>query len=442
MPVGARLSRLGNMHVHPARVALWLRRRVEDKAALRGLAYPWWIAALSMGAQMFCVLVAIGQRGAWLPPEPIALAALLVVAPSLFHLISSTWLPWWMSAASVLLASGWLLLQPLDLVTPADMAAVLGAFLVAEVTATDGPRAGLLTVVATGAVLLGAWQLVGLPGAGFYLLEVLLGLVIGYLIRWQMRALAAERNATAGERERAALAERQRIAGEIHDLVAHSLSVTMLHVTGARRALVEDRDVDDAIDALQDAERIGRQAMSDIRRTVGVLRTTDTGVAPLPTATDVADLVAQFRDAGLDVALRHVGDLASLSATTGLGVYRITQESLANVAKHAPTSPVAVDLVVDSGGVRLDVRSQVPTGARRGRDGSGLSGMVARAEQLGGRVLAGPRGTDWVVSLVIPPAAPDALGTDVTGGVAGHVAGGAASDGPAAGECFVRRALP
>lgn len=391
------------MSVHPAHVAGWLRRRVEGKAEARGLAYPWWIAALSMGAQVFCVVVAIGQRGAWLPPEPVALAFLLVVAPSLFHLLSSTWLPWWTGATSVLLASAWLLfLEPLDLVTPADMAAVLGAFLVAEVTATDGPRAGLLTVGATGVVLLGAWQFADLPGAGFYLLEVLLGLVIGYLIRWQMRALAAERNATAGERERAALAERQRIAREIHDLVAHSLSVTMLHVTGARRALVEDRDVDDAIEALRDAERIGRQAMSDIRRTVGVLRTEDVGAAPLPTARDVADLVAQFRDAGLEVDLQVVGDLAHLTAATGLGVYRVAQESLANVAKHAPAAPVRMRLEVGDEGVQLTVRNPFPSGSVRGRDGSGLAGMASRARQLGGAMTAGPHGVDWLVSLLIP----------------------------------------
>ena len=129
------------------------------------------------------------------------------------------------------------------------------------------------------------------------------------MLRWQMRALAAERSERERERERATLAERQRIAREIHDLVAHSLSVTMLHVTGAKQALVEDHDVDDAVAALSDAEQVGRQAMAEIRRTVGVLATEPTGAHPLPCAEDIDALVAQVRDAGLPVDYRSRGDL-------------------------------------------------------------------------------------------------------------------------------------
>ena len=390
------------MYARAAELPLRLRRRIEAKAEARGLAYPWWIAGISVAAQLPCVVVAVAQRGAWFPPEPVVLAVALVLVPHLLHLFASFWLPWWVCTATVLAAMAWLLSDPIRLTTPADLAAVLGAFLVAETTATDGVRAGAATVLGVVAVQVAAALTVGLPGVEFYVLEVLLGFVIGYLIRWQMRALAAERSATAGERERAALAERQRIAREIHDLVAHSLSVTMLHVTGARRALVEDRDVDAAIEALRDAERIGRQAMSDIRRTVGVLRTEDVGAAPLPTARDVADLVAQFRDAGLEVDLQVVGDLAHLTAATGLGVYRVAQESLANVAKHAPAAPVRMRLEVGDEGVQLTVRNPFPSGSVRGRDGSGLAGMASRARQLGGAMTAGPHGVDWLVSLLIP----------------------------------------
>ena len=76
----------------------------------------------------------------------------------------------------------------------------------------------------------------------------------------------------------------------MHDVIAHSLSVTLLHVTGARRGLQEDRDIDDAVDALSDAERLGRQAMADIRRTVGLLDDGPAKIAPEPGVADIAAL--------------------------------------------------------------------------------------------------------------------------------------------------------
>lgn len=117
------------------------------------------------------------------------------------------------------------------------------------------------------------------------LMTVVAGWEIGFAMQW-LRLLQSERRRHAAQETEVATAERQPIAREIHDVVAHSPSVTMLHVTGARRMLQTDRDVDEAVDALQDAERVGRQAPAEIRRTVGLLGSSGTvpgccpGVAP------------------------------------------------------------------------------------------------------------------------------------------------------------------
>jgi signal transduction histidine kinase len=124
----------------------------------------------------------------------------------------------------------------------------------------------------------------------------------------------------------------------------------------------------------------------------------------LPTAADLPELVAGFRAAGLDVGFDVHGDVGALPPATGLGVYRITQESLTNVAKHAPTSRTEVRLAVDADAVRLTVRDRdgrtVATPSENG--GLGLRGMRERAAALGGTLDAGPDGDGWLVDAALP----------------------------------------
>ncbi len=278
-----------------------------------------------------CLLVGRADRGRLrrgrtrdlvVPPQPALLAVLLVALPNLLQFVRMEWVPWWLVAACVLASATWLTIaHPLTLATDA-VTAVL-AIQVAHIMVTAGPRAGL-AVTAASLVLFVAT-------AGFddfvaiCMVEVLFGTAVGAMLRWQMRALAAERAARAGEHDRATLAERQRIAREIHDLVGHSLSVTLLHVTGARRALREDGDIEEAVAALTDAERVGRTAMADIRGTVGVLTTGREDTRPLPTAADVNDLVDELRAAGLVVDYKATGSVATLPPSVGLGIYRVVQ---------------------------------------------------------------------------------------------------------------------
>jgi signal transduction histidine kinase len=383
-----------------ARWARTLSARVERKGVPRGLAYPWWIPVFSSGGQIVAVCVAALQRDIVIPPQLALLAVLLVVLPHAVQFVRMDWVPWWLIAACGLTAVTWLTVaHPVTLVTDA-LTGVL-AILVAHIMVTSGPGPGLAVTTASLVLLVATSGFDDL--VAICVVEVLFGTAVGAMLRWQMRALAAERAARAGEHDRATLAERQRIARDIHDLVGHSLSVTLLHVTGARRALQNDGDVEEAVAALTDAERVGRDAMADIRRTVGVLATGHENTRPLPTAADVDDLVDELRAAGLAVDYETTGAVATLPPSVGLGIYRVVQESLANVAKHAPATLARVRLDVSSGRARVRVSNRLPArhpGQSEG--GTGIAGMASRAEQLGGTLRAGPAQDRWEVNMTVP----------------------------------------
>jgi signal transduction histidine kinase len=384
---------------------------LQASLARAGLALPWWVAAVGAGAALVFAAAAIAQRAGRVPPPLLALAGLLVLVSVLVYAVTGEIAPPWLKAGTVIACVAVLVTAP---VAP-DFAPVVLAVLTAETAVTARPPLAATVAGASGTVLVAAAVTVGLVGAPIYLAAVLLGLTGGLMFRWYVRALEAERAAQETGRQRAVLAERQHIAREVHDVVAHSLSITLLHLTGARRALQQDRDVDDAVESLTEAERVGRAAMADIRRTVGLLAATTAGTRPLPGADDIAALVDQTRAAGLDVHYEQHGDLTTVGPTAGLGLYRIAQESLANVVKHAPQAAARLRLEVDRAAARLtvrnDLRSATPgpsgvpgsgPGAGSVGGGSGLAGMSARAAQLGARLHAGPSGTDWVVDLTVP----------------------------------------
>ena len=243
------------------------------------------------------------------------------------------------------------------------------------------------------------------PGWGAWLAGVTLTVAFSLLIRHERDLLRQLRQAQAGLAEQAKTQERNRIARELHDVIGHTLTVSLLHVQSARLAV--EHDPADAARALAEAERLGRECLAEVRTTVGMLRQDGTAdgaasTAPLPGADGLPALVEQFRSAGADVTLTVEGDVGGLPATTGLAVYRIVQEALTNAAKHAPGSPTEVRLTVGAGEVTLiaDSRAVPGTGIGLGTGtGLGLASMRERAESLGGSCrgrarrpgLAGPR---------------------------------------------------
>lgn len=387
----------------------WLRTRIEEHIDEHGLAYPWWIPVMSILGQVGAVGIALSLRDAIWPLQIEAIALVLVLLPGIWMIGFNHHLPHWAETVAGLAAGALLLWNPVDAGTALDVAPALLALVTAEVVARDGVRNGLVVGAVSLGLIAGADLGPGLAAASVHLVDIPLGFVVGYMLLWQMRALAAERSAREGERARATLAERERIAREIHDLVAHSLSVTLLQITGARHAL---RDLDgttgepavvaEVDEALADAERVGRQAMADIRQTVSTLAEGPAETRALPTGTDIGDLVAQMERAGLAVEYVETGDPARLAQTTGLGLYRIAQESLANIAKHAPGSTARVHFEVTPRQARLVVRNALPGRMLSDHGGSGLAGMTARAEQLGATLAAAPEGSDWLVELVVP----------------------------------------
>ncbi|HEY6745459.1 MAG TPA: histidine kinase [Mycobacteriales bacterium] len=237
------------------------------------------------------------------------------------------------------------------------------------------------------------------------------GLLVTWLSAEQMRrfrALVAELEATR-ERlaEQAVHLERRRIAAELHDLVGHSLGVLLLHVTGARRRIGDDPA--GAEEALRRAESIGRAGLAEIRRSVAALRDeTGTSLTPATTATDVPDLVAATAAAGGPARLEVTGELAEVEPITGLAVYRVVQESLANATRHAPGAAVTVAVRVRAADVEVTVADSggpAPArgpGGRGGTGGVGLVGMRERVEALGGTLTAGPTATGWQVRALLP----------------------------------------
>ena len=265
---------------------------------------------------------------------------------------------------------------------------------------TGGRRDGLVYWAAAMALFAAEWLWVKPdPGWGAWMAGTTLSVLAGLLIRHEVDLVSQLRAAQAGLAERARAEERNRIARELHDVIAHTLTVLLLHVSSARLAV--EHNLADAARALAEAERLGRESLEEVRLAVGMLHHDgDAGrTAPLPGADDLPALVAQFRSAGADVTLTIDGDTGRLPATTGLALCRIMQEALTNAVKHAPGSPTEVRLAVDADTVRLAVDSAAAPGTGTGL---GLLSMRERAESLGGSCQAGPGGRGWLVQAALP----------------------------------------
>jgi len=375
------------------------KARIEADCARRGVQYPWWIPTYASVASVGLAVVAVSQRGGWSAPIPVA-GGLLALAPQLVWLALRRMLP--MIAESAVVLAGTLVLIVDHPVSP-DFAPFLLVVSAAEAAATSTVVAALVVGCVEMAALAAVAVAGRLDGGALYIVGVALGVDAGIALRWQMRALLAERAKRELAGEQAVLAERSRLAREVHDVVGHSLSISLLHIAGARRALAE-HDLVDADEALQQAERVARSAMSDLRGSVARIAAGGAGNRPLPGAGDIAELVAAARQAGLDVRYEELGEITALPAGTGLGLYRIAQESLANIAKHAPGARSEVVLAAEPEGVRLVVGNALPDGpSPQVVAGAGLPGMATRAKQLGARFHAGPVEGRWVVDVAVPP---------------------------------------
>ena len=215
--------------------------------------------------------------------------------------------------------------------------------------------------------------------------------------------LARERD----EKARAAAAqERTRIARELHDVVAHSVSTMVLQASGARQVLRSHTD--EAEDAMRSVELTGRQALRELRRMLGILRTDDRpSLDPQPGVADIALLVTRMQDTGLPVELEVSGAPPALAPGLDLTAYRIVQEALTNVLKHAGRVETSVRVAFDVEALDLLIHNAGPTPRRTsngGDPGHGLIGMRERVALYDGTLRARPddRGGGFTVHVRLP----------------------------------------
>lgn len=391
-------------------------RQEGSSAALQpdDLEWPWWLPLGSTLGALFVGIEALRHRvdefGAdvlWVAAPLAAVAVAPFVIDLLGHFADRFLVPRLPWAA---LTIGAVVALLVDSPTSTDFAPFLLVMVCIQGPSTASTRQGLVMLVASCGSLLGLEASGQFNGTGIWVVGCMAGFAGGLAVRKSVEAVTQERVAQASRVEKATLNERQRIAREIHDVIAHSLSVTLLHLTGARRTLETDGDTGEAVDALRDAERLGRQAMNDIRRTVGLLQPEAAGqTEPMPGVGEIPELCEQFAGAGVDVACDIRGSGDGVSLAVGLGLYRIAQESLANVVKHAPGAPVEVLVDADADRVRLVVRNgrangRTPVTGAPDVGGLGVKGIEERTRLLGGTCRVGPDGDGWIVEVSAPRA--------------------------------------
>ena len=226
----------------------------------------------------------------------------------------------------------------------------------------------------------------------FFLVPYTVGRVVGARrsLTRELRANAERLENEQRDRVRQASAEeRTRIARELHDVVAHNVSVMVIQTVAARRVL--PRDPDAARGALVAVEQCGREALGEMRRMVGVVRRGELESASVqPGLAQLPSLVERARSAGLDVGLQVVGPATVLPAPLDLVAFRVVQEALTNVIKHAGRAQVTIRVRQTPEAVEIAVSDDGGGSASQPeRMGSGLLGMSERLAMYGGRLEAG-----------------------------------------------------
>lgn len=251
---------------------------------------------------------------------------------------------------------------------------------------------------------------------GITMITVTAVLLRGLLI--YRRQLAQQEEVSEAERaRRALLEERSRIARDLHDVVAHRMSMVVVQAqTASRRLEGVPPHVEHELNAIGDQ---AREALNEVRGMLGVLRSDGQlpEDAPQPGLADVERLLASSRAAGLNLEWSVTGDPEGCSDAAGMVVYRILQESLANATRHAPGARISTEIEYGVPAVTLSVvsgpaASDAAPRSTRHHPGTGIPGMVARARSIGGELDAGPTGDGgFLVRAVIPKQAPGAGAT-------------------------------
>ncbi|WP_326731173.1 histidine kinase [Streptomyces phaeochromogenes] len=236
-----------------------------------------------------------------------------------------------------------------------------------------------------------------LPLVVMYALVVGVGELITAVARRLLGPSPAERVAALEERTERLL-ERTRIARELHDSIGHALTVAVVQA-GAARAAGDPGFTDRALAAIEDT---GRAALEDLERVLGVLRESERPASSRPTLVEADRLLESARASGAKVDAEVTGPVETVPGPVSREGYRILQESLTNVLRHAGSVPVRVRIAVDGGALSLEVRNPLTVDITGPGRGSGLRGIRERAALLGGSARTGPDEGDWQVHAELP----------------------------------------
>jgi signal transduction histidine kinase len=306
-----------------------------------------------------------------------------------------------------------------NLIRPADIA--LGITLYTMVVYVGRRKAALYAVwLLVGTAAWGFWRLRPNEGAGMWFAMFVILVIFAFC--WVLGEFVGARRAYLNEMEArlrlleqerdhqakiAVAEERTRIARELHDVVAHAVSVMVVQADGAAYAVNSNPEL--AERAVKTISSTGREALTELRRLLGVLRSEDNTDerTPQPGAGSLDELAERVRLVGLPVRLKLKGELDDLPAGIGLGIYRIVQEALTNTLKHAGAGASALVKVTRVGpNVELDISDDgfgTPHQLVGISGGNGLIGMRERANVFGGSLDAGPQpGGGWHVHAVLP----------------------------------------
>jgi signal transduction histidine kinase len=346
-------------------------RRPWTAASLRGVAnvvIPW-------GVGIFYVLIALGERD-----SGAAIGVFLLLLALAF--VQGLALRWRRShplpVTGVCLVAGLAVLA----ISPDTVLPVAAYFAVGTLASVLPPRVSLL----------GLAGLTAVASINFFSMsagDAYFAIVLGFGA-WALGEAVRNRRVVIHEEARRAVADEQaRIAREVHDVVAHSVSVIVVQAAAADD--VFDEQPGQARAALRSIEQTGRDALRELRLVLGAMRPDDDGPqhAPAPGLDRLDELAEPLRAGGLDVVMRREGD-GDVPAGVDLSAYRIVQEALTNTLRHARATRAEVVLRLGSEALEVDVRDNGRPAIATGEGGHGLVGMRERATMLGGTFEAGP----------------------------------------------------
>jgi signal transduction histidine kinase len=317
-------------------------------------------------------------------------------------LLARRWFPfagaaaYWLLAAALTFVDG----QLMTFSTSVFVLGMVVAFLLGNLRDTGQAWVGLAIVLVGAALVVD--NVPGHPASQLVFIPILFGIcwLAGFVVREQAeQAQAAEVRASQAEREREAVTriavaeERARIARELHDIVAHAVSVMVLQVGAIRHKLTDE--VAEDRDALRGVEQTGRAALIEMRRLLAVMRRDGDGLelAPQPGLDGLDSLVSEVGRAGLPVALHVEGTPFPLPQGIDLSAYRIVQEGLTNALKHARASHADVTVRYMGDEVLIEVHDDGTGAVTPDGQGHGLIGIRERVKLYGGEMVTGSAGS-------------------------------------------------